>query len=99
MTLVSKPEQDRIEQAIAGAERRTSGEIIAMITAESSSYQYAAYLWAAMIALALPWPFIYFTWWPVQHIDLMQILAFIALATLFLWQNLITDVTGRLCML
>ena len=88
MTLVSKPEQDRIEQAIAAAERRTSGEIIAMITAESSSYQYAAYMWAAIIALALPWPFIYLTWWPVQHIYLMQVMVFILLCLLFLWRPL-----------
>ncbi len=88
MSLVSKPEQDRIERAIAAAERRTSGEIIAMITAESSSYQYAAYMWAAFIALALPWPFIYLTWWPIQHIYLMQVIAFILLCLLFLWRPL-----------
>lgn len=88
MTLVTKSEEARIEKSIADAERRTSGEIIAMITAESSSYQYVAYLWAALIALALPWPFIYLTWWPVQHIYLMQVLVFLCLAGLFLWRPL-----------
>lgn len=86
MTLVSKSEEIRIAGAIAASERRTSGEIVAMITAESSSYHYAAYLWAALIALALPWPFIYWTWWPVQYIYLMQLVVFALLALLFLWR-------------
>lgn len=86
MTLVSKPEEARIAEAIAASERRTSGEIVAMITAESSSYHYVAYLWAALIALALPWPFIYWTWWQVQHIYLLQLVAFGLLALFFLWR-------------
>ena len=72
MILVTKAEEARISEAIGSAEQRTSGEIVAMITAESSSYHYIAYLLAALIALMLPWPFIYWTWWPVQHIYLLQ---------------------------
>ena len=88
MPLVTNAEEARVGAAIAAAERQTSGEIIAMITAESSSYLYAAFLWASLVALALPWPFIYWTWWPVQHIYLMQVLAFIALALLLIWSPL-----------
>lgn len=85
MTLVTKDEEARIAKAITDAELATSGEIVAMITAESSTYYYVAYLWAAVIALALPWPFIVWTWWPVHTIYVMQIVAFVALALLFLW--------------
>ena len=83
MTLVTKDEEARIAQAIADAERRTSGEIVAMITAESSSYAYIAYLWAALAALALPWPLIAWTWWPVHSIYALQLAAFAGLALLF----------------
>lgn len=86
MSLVSKADEERISQAILASEQKTSGEIVAMITAESSSYHYVAYLWAASVALAMPWPFIAWTWWPVQHIYVLQLLTFAACAVLFLWR-------------
>ena len=86
MTLVTKVEADRVSEAITAAERRTSGEIVAMITAESASYFYAPVLWAAIAALVMPWPFIHWTWWPIQTIYLIQIATFIALGMLFYWR-------------
>lgn len=88
MTLITPADQKRIGDAIAAAEQKTSGEIVAIITPESASYLYAPVLWAALSALALPWPFIYLTWWPVQHIYLMQLLVFAMLAALFMWRPL-----------
>ena len=85
-TLVTKDEADRISQAITTAERKTSGEIVAMITEESASYFSVPILWAAIAALLLPWPFIYWTWWPIQHIYLMQIVVFFALGVLLHWR-------------
>jgi putative membrane protein len=88
MVLVSKDDENRIAAAIAVAESKTSGEIVAMITASSASYRFAPVLWAALAALALPWPLIYFTWIQVQYIYLAQIIVFALLALLFSWRPL-----------
>jgi putative membrane protein len=88
MVLVNKDDRERIAKAIEDAERQTSGEIVAMITASSASYYFAPVLWAALIALALPWPLIYWTWIQVQHIYLAQLAAFAFLTFLFMWRPL-----------
>ena len=80
MTLVSEADQRRIAEAITEAERTTSGEIVAMIAPQSSSYLHVPFLWAALVALAVPWPFVFWTWWPIQHIYLLQLGVFAALA-------------------
>ncbi|MGA7328772.1 MAG: hypothetical protein WBX25_30885 [Rhodomicrobium sp.] len=69
-----------VEKAIAEAEKHTSGEILAVIAPASGGYYYVPYLWASLIALLVPWPFIYWTWMPVQEIYLIQLAAFAALA-------------------
>jgi putative membrane protein len=73
MVLVTAEDNRRIADAIAQAERATSGEIVAMIAPESGSYLYVPFLWAGVAALTLPWPLIFWTWWPVQHIYLLQL--------------------------
>lgn len=82
--LFTADEERRVAEAISDAERSTSGEIVAVIAAESDSYLYAPFLWASMIALLVPWPFIYFTWWPVQWIYALQLLVFLVLLALML---------------
>ena len=84
MTLVSETDQRRIADAIAQAERTTSGEIVAMIAPESSSYLHVPFLWAALVALAVPWPFVFWTWWPIQHIYLVQLAVFAALVVILM---------------
>jgi putative membrane protein len=84
MTLVSEADQRRIADAIAQAERTTSGEIVAMIAPESSSYLHVPFLWAALVALAVPWPFVFWTWWPIQHIYLVQLAVFAALVVILM---------------
>ncbi len=84
MALISESEEARITHAITAAECSTSGEIVAVITSASSSYLYAPVLWAALIALALPWPLIYFTWWPMQWVFGAQLAAFAILLILLL---------------
>ena len=86
--LFSPEEEQRIAHAIQTAETSTSGEIVAVITTESDSYLYAPFLWAALFALLVPWPLIYFTWWPVQWIYLIQLLVFLVLLLLFLPQGM-----------
>lgn len=76
MAFISETDQERISQAIMAAEQRTSGEIVAVLSAESASYFHVPFLWAALIALIVPWPLVYFTWWPVQWIYLVQLAVF-----------------------
>jgi putative membrane protein len=84
MTLVAEADQRRIADAITQAERTTSGEIVAMIAPESASYLHGPFLWAALAALAVPWPFVFWTWWPIQHIYLLQLATFAALVVVLM---------------
>jgi putative membrane protein len=84
MTLVSEADKRRIADAITEAERTTSGEIVAVIAPESASYLHVPFLWAALVALAVPWPFVFWTWWPIQHIYLLQLAVFAALAAILM---------------
>jgi putative membrane protein len=84
MTLVSDADQRRIAEAITQAERTTSGEIVAMVAPESAAYLYVPFLWAALVALAVPWPFVFWTWWPIQHIYLLQLAVFAVLVAVIM---------------
>jgi putative membrane protein len=74
--LFSEAEEHRIAEAITRAEQATSGEIVAVVASESSSYLYAPFLWASVVALLVPWPLILWTWWPAAWIYLAQVVAF-----------------------
>lgn len=74
--LLSDADRARISAAIQQAEKKTSGEIVAVLSRESDTYLFAPFLWAAVLALIVPWPLIYFTWWPVAWIYLAQLATF-----------------------
>jgi putative membrane protein len=78
--MISDADKLDIENAIAKAENGTSAEIVAVIARASGGYYYVPYMWAALAALAVPWPFIHWTWMPVQTIYLIQLATFAALA-------------------
>ncbi|MCH9765320.1 MAG: TPM domain-containing protein [Alphaproteobacteria bacterium] len=84
MALFSSTDEHQIAKAIADAESKTAGEIVAVVARESNTYLYAPFLWAAIIALFVPWPFIVFTWWPVIWIYGVQLVVFLLLLSLFL---------------
>ncbi|MGQ0457341.1 MAG: TPM domain-containing protein [Hyphomicrobium sp.] len=84
MSLFSEDQRERVSRAISDAERDTSGEVIAVVAEASNTYYYVPFMWAAMAALIVPWPFIHFTWMKVQWIFLIQLLVFLALLAL-LW--------------
>jgi len=88
MVLMSDDDRERVAAAIAAAERNTSGEIVAVIAADSGSYLHTPFLWAALAALAVPWPLIHWTWWPIQHIYLLQIGVFAVLCVLLMYEPL-----------
>lgn len=83
-SLFTDVEEVHIADAIVAAEQKTSGEIVAVVAGESSTYLYAPFLWASLIALFVPWPLIYFTWWPKAWIYLAQLLTFLFLIAIFL---------------
>ncbi len=74
--MFSESDEHRIAEAITRAEKATSGEIVAVVAAESSTYLYAPFLWASVVALLVPWPLILWTWWPAAWIYLAQVAAF-----------------------
>jgi putative membrane protein len=82
MSFISAKDAERISAAITKAERNTSGEIVAVVADQSSRYQHIPFMWAALLALIIPWPLIHFTWMPVQWIFLIQLLVFLALLTI-----------------
>ena len=88
MELFSQEERASIEAAITKAERNTSGEIIVVAATASAGYFAYAIMWAALLALLVPWPLIYLTNWPVEHIYLAQLAVFIIGAALTQWEDL-----------
>jgi putative membrane protein len=83
MSLFTDADKATISAAIASAEQRTSGEIVAVVANSSASYAYVPPLVAALVALVVPWPLIFFTWMRVETIYLIQLAVFfvVALAT------------------
>jgi putative membrane protein len=75
-------DEARISKAIQAAEKKTSGEIVAVVAAESDSYLWAPILAAALAALAVAAPLIFMTWMNVQWIYLIQIAVFAGLTLL-----------------
>ena len=84
----SPKERASIEAAITNAESKTSGEIIVVVATASAGYFAYALMWAALLALLVPWPMIYFTNWPVEHIYLAQLGVFLLGAVLMQWEAL-----------
>jgi len=78
----SPEERASIEAAITEAESKTSGEIIVVVATASAGYFAYALMWAALLAPLVPWPLIYLTNWPVEHIYLAQLGVFILGAVL-----------------
>lgn len=88
MALVDEQGQQRIAEAISNAENKTSGEIVAVVAADSSTYLHVPFMWAALVALLVPWPFIHFTWMTVQNIWLLQLAVFLALLVILFYRPL-----------
>jgi len=54
MAFLSDEDRQRIAAAITAAERRTSGELVAVVAAAADDYRHIALLWPALAALLLP---------------------------------------------
>ena len=86
--IISEAEKLDIENAITKAENKTSAEIVAVIAPASGGYYYIPYMWGALVALAVPWPLIHWTWMPVQTIYVIQLAVFAALTLLLHYPDL-----------
>lgn len=84
MSLFSSDDEKRISEAITLAENMTAGEIVAVVAREAETYLYAPFLIASLVALLVPWPFVYLTWHTVQWIYLVQLLVFAAVVAFFM---------------
>ena len=54
MAFLTDEDRQEIAAAIAEAERRTSGELVAVVAGAASGYRHIAILWPALIALLMP---------------------------------------------
>jgi len=79
MRLFSAEDERRISEAIANAERQTSGEIVVVVAAQSDGYHYVPPLVAAIVSLLVPWVLIYFTLLDMRTIYLIQLAVFFVL--------------------
>lgn len=73
---ISPEDHQRVADAIAAAEAKTSGEIVVVIAHSSSSYADIRFGVAGLLALATPLPLIWFTQLSAQRIYLAQLVVF-----------------------
>ncbi len=84
MRLFAPGEEQRISAAIADAERRTSGEIVVVVAAQSDGYHYVPPLVAAIVSLLVPWVLIFFTEFGLVEIYLIQLAVFFVITAALL---------------
>jgi putative membrane protein len=91
----TQEERSGIEAAITKAEQNTSGEIVVVVAPASDGYWSFALMWSALLALAVPLPFILASKWPVEYIYLLQLGMFFVCVLLAGWEPLRLAVTPR----
>lgn len=84
MALLTKSEQEKVADTIAGVERDTDAELVTVLAASSDNYTYIPLLWAGMAALLIPGGLNYLTGWlGVNGLLTAQWGTFVALWLLF----------------
>jgi putative membrane protein len=78
---LSEIERARIGDAIRAAEVNTAGEIYVVVAGEAAEFRSIPVLWAAIIALLVPWPLYLLTDLSSGIILLLQVIAFVVIAT------------------
>lgn len=78
MDSLTNKDRTRIARAIAAAEKKTSGEIVAVVAGSSDDYRFLPIMWAALLALVVPLIFLTLApWpWPMTYIYAMQLAVF-----------------------
>ena len=80
--IISDADSQRVVEAIRAAETKTSGEIYCVIARACGDHHLVPIAWAALLALAMPWPLIHLTNWPAGIIYIVQLAVFIVVAAL-----------------
>ncbi|MFQ5626304.1 MAG: TPM domain-containing protein [Methyloligellaceae bacterium] len=88
MAFISKREHDKIARAIAAAEKKTSGEIVTVLARSSDDYIFIPLLWAALLALSVPFVMFALTSWPATQIYMLQLGLFAVCALAVQWRPL-----------
>jgi len=83
MVFLSERDRREIAQAIAAAEARTSGELVAVVARAADHYLYIPLLWAALVALTLPGPLLLFGDLRADEVYAIQVIVFLVLALVF----------------
>lgn len=86
--MLDEDEHRRIGQAIREAETQTRADIVCVVARQSSSYSAVPILWAALVALLLPWPVALLSTWSPVRLLALQAAAFIVVATMLSWGGL-----------
>ena len=81
--MITAEDHDRIRDSIRTAEQRTCGEIVCILAQGSSAYIHVAALWAAGLALVVPWLLVFATQWSVQRILVCQLAVFVVALVVF----------------
>lgn len=85
MHTLSKRDRTRVSKAIEKAEKKTSGEIVAVIAESSDDYMFIPLLWAALLALMVPLAMFMLSAWPAAHVYALQLAVFAAGALAVQW--------------
>jgi putative membrane protein len=75
--IFSPEDKNRITAAIAEAESTTAGEIYVVIAHGGEEFHYVPVIWAALVALLLPWPLHLLTSLSTTTILILQVIVFV----------------------
>ena len=71
-------ETAQVETAIRTAQARCSGQIVCVVARASANYEAPPLIWSAVVALAAPWPLLFFTDLSAERIFIAQLAIFLA---------------------
>jgi putative membrane protein len=80
MAILPHADRARISEAVSRAEAGTAGEIYVVVARAADDYWFVPILWAALVALLVPWPLHMLTNLPAGVILLIQAVTFVSIA-------------------
>jgi putative membrane protein len=86
--MLSPADHAALAAAIRAAEASTAGEIYVVVDSGADEFRLVPVLWAACLALLLPWVLVFFTTLPVTIVLLAQVTLFVVVALVLSWPRL-----------
>jgi putative membrane protein len=74
---MTREETAKIEAALRAAQARCSGQIVCVLARASANYEAPPLIWSAVVALAAPWPLLFFTDLSAERIFIAQLAIFL----------------------